>query len=180
MRELYLLSSVMKKLFLSLFLTVCGGFLLSFWTYADVSGFWTKDPIWNQDPDKALNVTWIDDTGNPIRDGMHGMVHNPSTEDPSSIDGVISNVKIDSHSGALDATMNLIQIIINYALWILAFLALVYLIYHGFLMFSAAGDDKKFDKWKSGIKIAAIALIGIGLSWMIVSVILWFISKLTS
>jgi hypothetical protein len=46
-------------------------------------------------------------------------------------------------------------------------------------MFSAAGDDKKFEKGKSGIKVAAIALIGIGLSWMIVSVILWIIGRLT-
>jgi len=57
----------------------------------------------------------------------------------------------------------------------LAFIALAYLIYHGFLMLTAAGDDKKFDKGKSGIKVATIALIGIGLSRLIISLILWFI-----
>ncbi|MDR0369295.1 MAG: hypothetical protein LBH96_01850 [Candidatus Peribacteria bacterium] len=62
-----------------------------------------------------MNISAID-SSNPIRDGMHGMVRNPSIEDPSSIDGVISDVKIDTHSGALDATMNLIHIVINYTL----------------------------------------------------------------
>jgi hypothetical protein len=47
-------------------------------------------------------------------------------------------------------------------------------------MLSAAGDDKKFDKGKSGIKVAAIALIGSALSWMIISLVLWLISKFTS
>jgi threonine/homoserine/homoserine lactone efflux protein len=48
----------------------------------------------------------------------------------------------------VDATMNLIQIIIDYALGILAFIALIYLIYHGFLMLTASGDEKQFDKGK--------------------------------
>jgi hypothetical protein len=103
----------MQTFILSFLLSV---FFLPFGVFADVPGFGTKEPVWTQDPNKALNVSWIDNDGNPIRDGMYGIVQNPSLEDPSSIDGVISNVKIDTHGGALDATMKLIQIIINYAL----------------------------------------------------------------
>ena len=133
---------------------------------------WSKAPIWNQEAHKA--VVEIAST-NPIRDGMYWTINN----DPSSVDGIIDD-KIETHSGAMDSTMRLIQIIINYALWILAFIALVYLIYSGFLMLTATGNDKQYDKGKAWIKVAAIALIGIGLSWLIVSLILRFIVQLTS
>jgi hypothetical protein len=73
--------------------------------------------------------------------------------------------------------MSLIQVAINYSLAILGFVALVYLIYNGFLMMTAAGNDKNFDKGKSGIKIAVIALVGIGMSWLIISAILRLITS---
>jgi hypothetical protein len=88
--------------------------------------------------------------------------------------------KIDSHTGAMKTTMGLLQTIINYALWLLAFIALVYLSYHGFLMLSAAGNDKQFDQGKSWIKTATIALVGIGMSRLIVSLILWLIKQIAS
>jgi glucose-6-phosphate isomerase len=47
-------------------------------------------------------------------------------------------------------------------------------------MLTASGDEKQFDKGKGWIKIAVIALIGIGMSRLIVSLILWLITKLTS
>ena len=47
--------------------------------------------------------------------------------------------------------------------------ALVYLIYHGFIMLTAAGDDAQYKKGLKGIKFAAIAIVGIGLSRLIVS-----------
>ena len=139
-----------------------------------------KNMIWNREENRALNVSWMEGNSIPIREGMYDIIHNP-TGDPSSVGGVIdyNNTEIGTHKTALDATMALIQIVINYALAILAFIALVYLIYHGFLMVTASGDDKQFDKGKAGIKTASVALIGIGLSWLVVSLILWFITQLT-
>jgi hypothetical protein len=81
-----------------------------------------------------------------IRDGMHDIVD--SNSDSGKVEGVITT-KISDHAGAVKETMNIIQNVINYALGILSFIALVYLIYHGFLMLSAAGSDKQFDKGKS-------------------------------
>ena len=65
---------------------------------------------------------------------------------------------------------------INWVLWILATITLVIMIYAGFLMVTSAGDDKKYQKGLWIIKYAAIWLAIIGLSWLIVSVIFWFIN----
>lgn len=70
----------------------------------------------------------------------------------------------------------LIQIIINRLLWILAFVALIYMMYCGFLVLSAGSDDNTASKGKKWISTAAIALAWIGLSRLIVSAILRFIT----
>jgi hypothetical protein len=69
------------------------------------------------------------------------------------------NDKITSHQKAKNQTMDVIRNIINYALYFAAFIALVYLIYHGFLVLTAAGDDTQYKKGLSGIKYATIAII---------------------
>jgi len=58
----------------------------------------------------------------------------------------------------------------------LGLVALVYLIYHGFLILTASGDENQYKKGIAGIKFAAIALAGIGASWLIVSAIFWLIA----
>lgn len=70
--------------------------------------------------------------------------------------------------------LKLIQISINWILGILSTIALIYMLYCGFLVFSSwAGDNaKKGKKW---ISTAAIALAWIGLSWLIISAMVWFI-----
>jgi hypothetical protein len=46
-------------------------------------------------------------------------------------------------------------------------------------MVTAAGDEKKYGDWLKVLKYAAIGLAIIGLSWMIVSVIFWFVGTLS-
>ena len=67
---------------------------------------------------------------------------------------------------------------INWILWILATIALVICLYGWFKMVTAAGDEKKYGEWLNVLKYAAIGLAIIGLSWMIVSVIFWFVGTL--
>jgi hypothetical protein len=69
---------------------------------------------------------------------------------------------------------------INYALWLLSLLALIYLIVHGFIIMTAMGDDTKVKKWLSGIKTAGIAIAGIALSWLLVTLIFYVIGLITS
>lgn len=68
---------------------------------------------------------------------------------------------------------------INWILWMLATVALVICLYGGFLMVTAAGDAKKYEKGLEVLKYAGIGLAIIGLSWMIVSVIFWFVGNLS-
>ena len=86
----------------------------------------------------------------------------------------------ENYTTSLGYVMALIQIAINWTLWILAFIALIYLLYCGFLIFSAGADDKSASKWKGWIKTAAIALSGIGLSWLIISAMLRFINNIAA
>jgi hypothetical protein len=46
-------------------------------------------------------------------------------------------------------------------------------------MVTAAGDEKKYGEWLKVLKYAAIGLAIIGLSWMIVSVVFWFVGTLS-
>jgi hypothetical protein len=72
-----------------------------------------------------------------------------------------------------------IQTAINWALWLLAAVALGLVIYAWFLMLTSWWDSKKYDQWLSIIKNAAIWLVVIGVSWLIVSLIFYVIQGST-
>jgi hypothetical protein len=65
---------------------------------------------------------------------------------------------------------------INWLLGILATVAVVICLYGGFLMVTSAGDEKKYGKGLTVLKYAAIGLAIIGLSWIIVSAVFWFVN----
>ena len=82
----------------------------------------------------------------------------------------------ENYDTSLWYVLALIQITINRFLWILAVVALVYMLYCGFLIFSSwANDTTKGKKW---VKNTAIALAWIGLAWLIVSAIIRFIETM--
>jgi len=61
--------------------------------------------------------------------------------------------------------------LINYALGFVAFIALCLLIYSFYCV--VVGDQKQIDKAKSYLKWIAIAIVVMGLSWLITSLIFW-------
>ena len=67
---------------------------------------------------------------------------------------------------------------INWILWILATIALVMCLYWWFKMVTSGWDEKKYGDGLKVLKYAGIGLAIIGLSWMIVSVIFWFVGSL--
>ena len=77
------------------------------------------------------------------------------------------------------AILDTIKNAINWILGILATIALVICLYGWFKMVTAAGDEKKYGEWLKVLKYAAIGLAIIGLSWMIVSVVFWFVGTLS-
>ena len=79
-----------------------------------------------------------------------------------------------------DKLIYTIQRAINWALWLLAAVALILVIYAWFLMLTSWWDSKKYDSWLSIIKNAAIWLVIIGVSWLIVSLIFYVINGATS
>ena len=78
-----------------------------------------------------------------------------------------------------DKLIHTIQKAINWALWLLAAVALILVIYAWFLMLTSGWDSKKYDQWLSIIKNAAIWLVIIGVSWLIVSLIFYVINGAT-
>jgi hypothetical protein len=91
---------------------------------------------------------------------------------------IINVSKPDEYNTWLWYALTLIQIAINRILGMLSFVTLIYLIYNWFLVFSAWSDNKNVEKWKKGIRTAAIALAWIALSWLIISLMLWLIKSL--
>ena len=120
-----------------------------------------KPIIWNND----INENPISQWSNIFSNKLSGIIHIPQT---------------DEYNTSLWYIMALVQITINWLLWILSFVALVYMLYCWFLIFSSWSDDKKSGKWKKWITTAAIAIAGIGLSWLIISIIIRFINNIAT
>lgn len=64
---------------------------------------------------------------------------------------------------------------INWVLSILSLITLAVLLWGGFQMVTAAGDDGKYKKGFTILKQAGIGLAFIGLSWFVVTIIFWLI-----
>lgn len=123
--------------------------------------------IYNDSQDQYLQAKDLD---NPIRAGAYAAIKNP--ESGTWILWVQwADKEISSHADAKTQTLRIINNMINYALGLLSFIALVYLIYHGFIILTAAGDDAKYKEGMKWIRYAVIAIGGIGLSWILVSTI---------
>jgi hypothetical protein len=89
----------------------------------------------------------------------------------------IVNPDINSSQEAQNYTLDFIRKIVNYFISILAFVALVVLIYGGVIALTASWDDNKFKQGLDLAKKALISIVWIWLSWLIVSFIFYIIFK---
>jgi len=92
----------------------------------------------------------------------------------SNLHGSKLNVA-DGEQNAGNAFLDFVQNWVNWVLGILWLITVVILIWWGFLMVTAAGDDTKYKKGFTIVKQASIWLILIGVSWLIVSLIFSFV-----
>lgn len=74
--------------------------------------------------------------------------------------------------------IDVIKSFINWILGMLALIALVILIWGGFQMVTAAGDETKYKKGFKILQQAAIGLVFIWVSWLVVSVIFWLLTTI--
>jgi len=87
-----------------------------------------------------------------------------------------TNINVSwSEGGAWTWLLDFVQNAVNWILWILWLITVVILIWWGFQMVTAAGDDGKYKKWFTIVKQSVIGLILIGVSWLIVSLIFSFV-----
>ena len=93
---------------------------------------------------------------------------------------IIHLPKADNYETELWYFLALIQIAVNWILWMLAFIALIYMLYCWFLVLSSWSDDKAAWKWKDWIKTAVIAIAWIWIAWLIVSAMIRFIQLITN
>jgi putative copper export protein len=74
---------------------------------------------------------------------------------------------------------SLFKTIINYALGIAFFVAVIYLIYGGFLYITSAGNEESAEKGKNAIVYSLIGIVVIVLSFVIVSAVYRFVANNT-
>lgn len=153
----YMTTYVMKKIALV-------GLLLACMTWIASAGLFDKI---NQNDQKAVVTNDIKD---PFRDGAN----NPWV----GVKGLYYNWQITSFLQAQNQTIRYIQRIFNWGLTWVGMIALLYLLYNGFLMVTAAGKEDQFKKWSQALRTAAIAIMWMALAWLIVNFIFYLISKI--
>ena len=76
-----------------------------------------------------------------------------------------------------ESFVTFVQSAVNWILWFMGLISIIILIYGGFQMVTAAGDDGKYKKGFTIVKQAVIGLILIGVSALIVNLIFSFINS---
>jgi hypothetical protein len=151
----------------------------AFWQWFEL---WNTSTILSTDVNEVLNTdNWNATISDPLREWAYQMVNADDNNTGHQIWWIINNdVAITEHDVALETTLDIIKNIINYALWLLSLVALIYLIIHGFMIVTAAWDDTRYKQWLAWIKTAIIAIGGIWLSRFIISFIFWIIINITN
>lgn len=148
-------------------------FSLKVLAVSEVSSTHTLADILTKDSEQVLDPYL--GSKDPVREGMQAAIE--GQEDGQKIENLLSQkTTIEDHSSATQKTMKIIKIIINYVLWFASVVALVILLIGGFKILTAAGDEKATGTGMQNIKKVWIALIGIGLSWLFVSLIFWLLN----
>jgi len=141
----------MKKFLVGVFASL-GLWLFAF---APVYGQWGGGLQW-----------WGDFTGNPNVVGIGG--------------GNAGTINVNgTEAGQQEKILDVIKRFVNYVLALLAFIALIMLLYGGFSMITAAGDEAGYKKGFTILKNAALGIAFIAVAWLIVSLIFFVLNLVT-
>ena len=138
--------------------------------------------IYNRSLLKVLdtNYNWTPIDMNPIEVWIWHVIIWEDETNPQISWLVGTDQEITEYSDAMRKILKVVQNVVNYFLWLLWVVALIYLIIHGLMILTAAGDDSKMKKWLKWVKNAFIAIAGIWLSRLIISFILRIINTITA
>lgn len=98
-----------------------------------------------------------------------------AVEDPTSFDAGIRSVETISDTGGLakkTSTKEIMQSIVKWLLSLIGTIAVISLLYGGFLYITSQGEENKAEKAKNIILYSVIGIIIIGLSAIIVNVVI--------
>jgi len=98
---------------------------------------------------------------------------NPLSQGADAVSENIANLKNDQAKDSEQAQTNLlkyVKTIVDYLLALLAFAVLLYFLRGWFEMVTASWDEKKYTDGIAKMKRGIIVIIGIGLSWYIISI----------
>lgn len=95
-----------------------------------------------------------------------------------NLDGVDVD-PVDDTTSAWERVTGSIKTIVNRALSILWLVALVYLMYHGFMVLTAWSNDDRVSKWMKWVQYALIAIVAIGLTRLFLSLVFWALDAFT-
>ncbi len=159
-----------QKKIISLLGALCS--LTIFFAYWSVSASFNNIPSDNY---KNLNkdhqtIVETDNIEDPLRDGSYGIAE--------KVQGLyMKQGRLTTFLKAQDAALAYAQNIINWTLFIVWTVALIYLLYTGFQMITSSWDETKFKERTKRTRSALIGLLGIGLSAIFVNFVLYVIDK---
>lgn len=159
---------IIKKFILSMFIAL-GISYAALWTciWMDAPFYYEKDsPIGSFKWDKMDTDIWLLTRENAV------------IPTDSILNRALKIFNLDNaerYSGPQKALAYAIYLI-NYALAFVAFIALCLLIYSFYCV--VVGDEKQIDKAKWYLKWIAIAIVVMGLSWIIASLIFWIYDEI--
>lgn len=85
---------------------------------------------------------------------------------------------LETYSNSSDSAIYYVKTVSDYFLWILGFISLIILLL-GFykILFTSDKFSDSFNQWKKYLKAWIIWIIWIGLSWLIVSFLFYFVER---
>lgn len=122
-------------------------------------------------PNQISQVANTNNMDNPIRQWSLEAAQSGNLLRANTRDGVIGG------DDSILTTITIIRNGINYLLWFLGLIALIFMLWHWFRYVSQEAEEAAQDA-VAKIKQAAIAIWGIGISWFVVSFILYIINLL--
>ncbi len=150
----------MKKILFLLLSSVILFVNISFWWW-----WWddeTQD-IYNKEQDSVVDTNWLDD---PIRNGTHNAVENVWW---------IAKADIEDSESAQNETKRYISNWINYFLWFLWLVVVIFIIKDGIILITSAWWDNGKKIALQNLKNYIIAIILIWVSYLIVSLAVYFV-----